>query len=113
MHLNLNQLFLIDLKRGKMDKNIITHKLEFFPKPKNVVFNNTTTIVFWSDGTKTISKLMDGDTFDPEHGVAMCVAKKIFGSHSKLRKFVKKNGYTQENEINKLAKKFKKNTISV
>ena len=80
-----------------------------FQKPTRIVFNNTTTVVFWPDGTKTISKLMDGDKFDPEHGVAMCIAKKLFGSHSGFKKFVEKNSYDQENEskIKKLSDQFK------
>ncbi len=32
--------------------------------PKKVIFNNPATIVFWNDGSKTVSKASKDDTFD-------------------------------------------------
>ncbi len=47
----------------------------------NVIFNNPATIVFWSDGTKTVVKRQKGDKkFDPEKGLAMAICKKIMGN---------------------------------
>lgn len=45
---------------------------------KKVIFNNPATIVFWSDGTKTVVKCGENDTFDPEKGLAMAISKKFF-----------------------------------
>ena len=45
----------------------------------NVIFNNPATIVFWSDGTKTVVKCDERDEFDPEKGLAMAICKKHFG----------------------------------
>lgn len=45
----------------------------------NVIFNNPATIVFWSDGTKTVVKCNERDEFDPEKGLAMAICKKHFG----------------------------------
>lgn len=45
----------------------------------NVIFNNPATIVFWSDGTKTVVKCDERDEFDPEKGLAMAICKKYFG----------------------------------
>lgn len=45
----------------------------------NVIFNDPATIVFWSDGTKTVVKA-DGEPFDPEKGLAMAIAKKSLGN---------------------------------
>ena len=45
---------------------------------KKVIYNDPATIAFWSDGTKTIVKAQPGDTFDPEKGLAMVIAKKAF-----------------------------------
>lgn len=45
----------------------------------NVIFNNPTTIVFWSDGAKTVVKCDERDEFDPEKGLAMAICKKHFG----------------------------------
>lgn len=46
---------------------------------KNVIFNNPATIVFWSDGTKTVVKA-ENEPFDPEKGLAMAIAKKALGN---------------------------------
>lgn len=47
----------------------------------NVIFNNPATIVFWSDGTKTVVKRQKGDKkFDPEKGLAMAICKKVMGN---------------------------------
>lgn len=46
---------------------------------KKVIFNNPATIVFWSDGTKTVVKCDERDEFDPEKGLAMAICKKHFG----------------------------------
>lgn len=45
----------------------------------NVIFNDPATIVFWSDGTKTVVKCDERDEFDPEKGLAMAICKKHFG----------------------------------
>ena len=45
---------------------------------KKVIFNDPATIVFWSDGSKTVVKCGDNDTFDPEKGLAMAISKKFF-----------------------------------
>lgn len=52
------------------------------PKIENVVFNNPATIVFWSDGSKTIVKCQakNGDTYSKETGLAMAIAKKAYGN---------------------------------
>lgn len=47
---------------------------------KKVIFNEPATIVFWSDGTKTVVKCGKDDIWDPEKGLAMAVAKKFFGN---------------------------------
>lgn len=53
---------------------------QIMPVIKNVIFNDPATIVFWSDGTKTVVKCGDGDIFDPEKGLAMAIAKKALGN---------------------------------
>ena len=49
------------------------------PSIKNVIFNNPATIVFWSDGTKTIIKAKN-ESFDPEKGLAMAISKRFLGN---------------------------------
>ena len=57
------------------------HGLRFIYKPEivKVIFNDPATIVFWSDGTKTVVKA-DGEKFDPEKGLAMAISKKFLGN---------------------------------
>ena len=47
---------------------------------KNVIFSGPCTIVQWSDGDKTIVKCENED-FDKEKGLAMAIAKKLFGTN--------------------------------
>jgi len=46
---------------------------------KSVKFNGPATIVFWTDGTKTVVKCSKKDHFDPEKGIALACAKKLLG----------------------------------
>lgn len=47
---------------------------------KKVIFNNPATIVLWQDGTKTIVRCQDGESFDEEKGLAMAISKKALGN---------------------------------
>ena len=64
--------------------DVITNKVYI----TRVVYNNPATIVFWSDGTKTVSKCHGGDVFSPEVGLTLCYLKKIVGS-SELKNTIK------------------------
>ena len=52
----------------------------FRPKIKKVIFNDPATIVFWEDNTKTVVQCGPLDSFDPEKGLAMAIAKKALGN---------------------------------
>ena len=60
---------------------------------KDVKFSGPATIVFWTDGTKTVVKCRKGDKFDPEKGIAMACAKKLLGNedgyHKEIAKYAK------------------------
>lgn len=47
--------------------------------PKKVIFNSPATIVYWSDGSKTVVKCKEGEEFDREKGLAMAISKKVLG----------------------------------
>lgn len=104
------------------DKPIAAYGIE------NVIFQNPATIVFWSDGTKTVvncmdnveerKKIVDGkeviirkprkcDTYSKEAGLAMAIAKKWAGNNGNynniFRKFIPEMA-----EEEKAAKKAKK-----
>ena len=62
---------------------------------KKVIFNDPATIVFWSDGSKTVVKCGGNDTFDPEKGLAMAISKKFFDNtgyyYDVFKKWLPKN----------------------
>ena len=59
------------------------------PMITKVIFHDPATIVYWQDKTKTVVKCKDGETFDKEKGLAMCISKKLLGDefHSEFRKY--------------------------
>lgn len=48
-------------------------------KIKHVIYSNPATIVFWSDGTKTVVKCYAPDKYDSRTGVLLCCAKRLLG----------------------------------
>lgn len=68
----------------------------FLPEIKDVKINGLATIVFWTDGTKTVVKCQQGEeTFDLEKAIAMAMIKRINGNKGNynniFRKWVDKN----------------------
>lgn len=49
------------------------------PGIKKVIFNEPATIVIWDDGTKTVVKCSEGDTYSEWSGLAFCICKKLMG----------------------------------
>lgn len=81
-------------------------KIEFTPrdiKVKKVIFNKPATIVFWSDGSKTVVKCGKDDTYDKEKGFYIACTKKLFGNNFKaigqMNKALEK-AIVQTNEAN-------------
>lgn len=54
------------------------------PNVKNVYFNKPVTVVLWDDGTKTVVRCQDSDTYSKETGLALCMAKKALGNTGKF-----------------------------
>lgn len=52
-------------------------------KAKRVIYNYPATIVLWEDGTKTVVKCQDGETYQKETGLALCYMKKALGNISR------------------------------
>ena len=44
-----------------------------------VISNEPATIVFWKDGTKTVVKCQEGDTYDLEKGILYAIIRKVYG----------------------------------
>lgn len=66
------------------------------PKVKRIIFNDPATIVFWEDGTKTVVKCMEGYEFSEYYGFVCALAKKLYGSNSKVVSMIKKHATTVE-----------------
>lgn len=45
---------------------------------EKVIYNPPATIVIWKDGTKTVVKCDENDTFDQRTGLLLCIAKKAY-----------------------------------
>lgn len=63
---------------------------------KNVIFAPPATIVYWSDGSKTVVKCSEKDVFDPEKGLVMAIAKRCGGNkgsyYKEIQNWVEKSG---------------------
>lgn len=55
-----------------------------------VIFNEDVTIAIWKDGTKTIIRCQEGDTFDKEKAIALCYMKKALGNRGSFNETLKK-----------------------
>lgn len=60
------------------------------PGIDRVIFADPVTIVYWRDGVKTVVKCQEGDTFDPELGLAMAIAKRALGNTGNYNNVFKK-----------------------
>lgn len=79
---------------------------------KNVIFNPPATIVFWTDGSKTVVKCNAKYEFDPEKGLAMAIAKRCANNsddfYKEIKKWVEKSGYKQVDDMKALVKEIKR-----
>jgi len=60
-----------------------------YPIVEKIIYNNPATIVYWTDGSKTVVKTMEGDTFDQTYGFAMAFLKKVYGANMKIKRLIK------------------------
>lgn len=92
---------LLRIERDAYDKGYARGKYEYDCwynrdlKIKKVIFNDPATIVFWSDGTKTVAKAHGDDKFNKEVGLTVCIAKKALGNRrhfdSVFKKWIKED----------------------
>lgn len=61
------------------------------PTVERVIFNDPATIVFFSDGTKSVVKCQKGEKYSKESGLSLAIAKRMLGNkefHKTFKKFV-------------------------
>lgn len=79
-----------------------TKKLSNVTIDKVVFVDNKETRVFWSDGSETRVKVMEGDVFNPYDGIAWAIAKKYLGQvDESMKNTLKKAIYSYSGEYQK------------
>lgn len=68
------------------------------PRPKRIIYNDPATIVFWTDGTKTVVKKSESckpkERFNKYHAFCAALAKKLYGNNSRVNAYVE-SGFDQ------------------
>lgn len=57
---------------------------------KRVIHSNPATIVYWNDNSKTVVKAQNGEPYDKEKGLAMCIIKKLCNNKGNFNEVFKK-----------------------
>ena len=71
------------------------------PTPKKIIISEDSmvTVVLWDDGTKTVVKCSDADTYDPYTAYCAAFAKKCYGTNSQLKKTIEKLTVYQDTKV--------------
>lgn len=68
-------------------------------RPREIFVNNNTTVCKFPGGDVITSKPRDGEPFDLEMGVAMCIVKKLYGGRGKWLKALNDKVKFQERKV--------------
>ena len=80
---------------NRMVKSTLNSKSEnvFGLYPEHIYYyDNNYTTVLWNDGTRTTVKLSDDDIYDEYSAFCAALAKRIYGSNSRIKKIIKAQG---------------------
>lgn len=81
-----------------------------FSEIRDIIINDPATIILWKDGTKTVVKCQNEDTFDPEKGIAMAILKKLYGNSGFYKDIFEPA--IDKYELKKLLEKGKKHVVT-
>lgn len=56
--------------------------------PKEIIYNDAATIVYWTDGTKTVVKCNENDVYSEYFGFIAAVAKKMYGGANAINRLI-------------------------
>ena len=56
--------------------------------PKEIIYNDAATIIYWSDGTKTVVKCNENDVYSEYFGFIAAVAKKMYGGTNAINRLI-------------------------
>lgn len=93
---------------NRMVKSTLNSKSEnvFGLYPKHIYYyDNNYTTVLWNDGTKTTVKLSDDDIYDEYSAFCAALAKRIYGSNSRIKKIIQAQGRFPLSKEEKKARK--------
>lgn len=93
---------------NRMVKSALNSKSEnvFGLYPKHIYYyDNGYTTVLWNDGTRTTVKLSDDDIYDEYSAFCAALAKRIYGSSSRIKKIIKTQGRTPLSKEDKKRRK--------
>jgi hypothetical protein len=76
----------------EISKSINVKKLS----PERILKSGTATIVFWSDGTKTIVKRASDEPENEYTAFTAALAKKVFGSNNAIKKIIERKTEVQK-----------------
>lgn len=80
---------------------------------EKIIFNPPATIVFWSDGTKTVVKSKPDTEFNPYHGLCAAATKKLLGngSNHKIKKIISRCSNIDYDQWEREHKQHKRNEV--
>lgn len=61
---------------------------QFRFSPKEIIYNDAATIVYWTDGTKTVVKCNENDEYSEYAGFVAAVAKKMYGGANAINRLI-------------------------
>lgn len=66
----------------------------------HIFYDDVATVVFWTDGTKTVVKCAEGTPYDEYSAFCIALAKKIYGNNSALKRAIKNHArYSKKRQI--------------
>lgn len=67
--------------------------------PKEIIYNDAATIVYWTDGTKTVVKCNENDEYSEYFGFIAAVAKKMYGGTGPINQIIKSKKVVHSNKL--------------
>lgn len=66
----------------------------------HIFYDDKATVVFWTDGTKTVVKCAEGTPYDEYAAFCIALAKKVYGNNSALKRAIKNHArYSKKRQI--------------
>ena len=78
----------VDTKKNEKKEEKKTVYIPHAYRVKRIIYNDPATIVFWDDGTKTVVKRGEKETFNKYTAFCAALAKKMYGNNSQVNKIV-------------------------